>query len=95
MDIKKIKPYLNYVIENTPVEKFEFISSKGKKYHILFYKLCEHEPPIEFVYILELKNNIKYFYFVDNKSIIWGENNKLPKNIKHHANKIAKLLIFI
>lgn len=95
MNVKDLKPYLNYVIDNVPGKKFEFVSKQKKIYHLLFYKLYELDPPFQFICIKDVDKSHKYFYKIDNDEIIWGNDNTIGKRLKSHCNRIVKMFIFL
>lgn len=97
MNIKSLKPYLDYVIDNDlgKNKKFEFISIKGKIYNLLFYKLYELDPPFEMLCIIDVKKNFKYYYEIHNNEIMWRGDKTINKACKTYCNRIVKMFIFL
>jgi hypothetical protein len=95
MNVKNLKPYLNYVIDNIPGKKFEFSSKFGKIYHLLFYKLDELDPPFEFLCIKDINKSYRYFYKIHNNEIIWEDDRFISKQLKTHCNRIIQMFIFL
>jgi hypothetical protein len=95
MNIKSLKPYLHYVVDNElgKNKKFEFISLKGKIYNLLFYKLNELDPPFEVLCIIDTKNNYRHFYEISCGKIIWD--NKISKQLKNYCDRVMGMFVFL
>lgn len=94
MNVKELKLYLNFVVDTTEGKSFKFVSPRGKTYYAVFYKLYELDPPFEFLFILDINKNYKYFYEINGNEIVWGNDNIISKQLKHFCDRIAKMFTF-
>ena len=95
MNVKDLKPYLNYVVDNVTGKKFEFVSKRNKTYHLLFYKLDELDPPFQFLCIKDVNKSHRYFYEIHNNEIMWGDDNTIGKHLRSHCNRIVQMFMFL
>lgn len=95
MNVKDLKPYLNYVIDNVPGKKFEFVSRRNKIYHLLFYKLYELDPPFQFLCVKDIDKSHRYFYEIHKNEIMWENDNTMSKQLKVYCNRIIQMFMFL